>query len=110
MSARYVLKRAAGSQYMFNLKAGNGETILTSENYASKQGAHNGIASVRIHSPQDGNYRESTASNGQFFFVLVASNGETLGRSETYTTQAARDTGIQSVKTNGPAAPVNDET
>src|SRR5262245_4800738 len=110
MPARYVLKRAAGSQYMFNLKAGNGETILTSENYTSKQGAQSGIASVRVNSPLDANYRRSSASNGQLYFVLVASNGETLGRSEMYTTPAARETGIQSVKSNGPSAPVDDET
>ena len=79
---------------MFNLKADNNETILTSETYASKQGAQNGIASVRVNSPHDGNYRRSTASNDQYFFVLVATNGETLGRSEMYTSQTAREGGI----------------
>lgn len=110
MAGKYELKRAASTQYMFNLKGGNGEKILTSETYAAKSGAQNGIQSVRVHSSSDQNYKRSTATNGQFYFTLVASNGEPLGRSETYTTQAARETGIQSCKTNGPTAPVDDQT
>lgn len=38
MSAFFDLKRSL-TQYMFNLKGGNGETVLTSERYTSKQGA-----------------------------------------------------------------------
>jgi uncharacterized protein len=109
MAGTYELKRA-GAQYMFNLKGGNGEKILTSETYAAKSGAQNGIQSVRVNSPYDQNYRRGTATNGAFYFALIASNGEALGRSEMYTTQAARETGIQSCKTNGPTAPVDDQT
>lgn len=29
MAARYVLKKATNGEFMFNLKAGNGEVILT---------------------------------------------------------------------------------
>ena len=43
MSAHYELKSAAGNQFMFNLKAANGEIILTSESYKAKEGALNGI-------------------------------------------------------------------
>jgi len=42
---RFELKNTASGEFMFNLKAGNGETILTSERYTSKQGALNGIES-----------------------------------------------------------------
>ncbi|HEL7611514.1 YegP family protein [Stenotrophomonas maltophilia] len=52
MAARYVLSRS-GTQYRFVLKAGNNEIILTSELYASKQGALTGIASVKANSPDD---------------------------------------------------------
>lgn len=109
MAGKYELKRA-GAQYMFNLKGGNGEKILTSETYTTKGGAQNGIESVRVNSAYDQNYRRGNATNGQFYFTLIASNGEPLGRSEMYTTQASRETGIQSCKTNGPSAPVDDQT
>ena len=53
MSARYEIRRSSDRQYYFNLKAGNGEVILTSERYVTKSGAENGIASCRVNSPHD---------------------------------------------------------
>lgn len=50
MAGKFVLKKS-GNQYMFNLKAGNGETIATSERYVTKQGALNGIQSVKDNAP-----------------------------------------------------------
>lgn len=47
MAAKFVIKQAANGQYKFDLKAGNGETIASSELYASKSSAKNGIASVK---------------------------------------------------------------
>src|SRR5580698_8820371 len=52
MSATYDLKHgASGEKYRFNLKAANGEVILVSETYESKEGALNGIASVKKNGP-----------------------------------------------------------
>jgi uncharacterized protein len=109
MAGQYALKRS-GTQFMFNLKGGNGETILTSERYTSKQGAEGGIASCRTNSPTDARYDRRTSSGGQPYFVLKAANGEPIGTSEMYSNAAARDKGIDSCKTNGPTAPTRDET
>jgi uncharacterized protein YegP (UPF0339 family) len=109
MAARYVLSRS-GTHFKFVLKAGNGETILTSELYASKGGAQVGIESVRTNSPHDARYERKNASNGSPMFNLKAANGERIGTSETYSSTAAREGGIASVKTNGPSAPVDDQT
>jgi hypothetical protein len=38
-------------QYRFRLKAGNGETIVQSEGYTTKQGCKNGIQSVKDNAP-----------------------------------------------------------
>ena len=48
---KFVLKKASNGEFMFNLHAGNGEIISTSETYKNKQGAENGIASVRENAP-----------------------------------------------------------
>lgn len=109
MAARYVLSKS-GTQYRFVLKAGNNETILTSELYASKAGALTGINSVRTNSPIDARYIRKNASNGKPMFNLKAANNEIIGTSELYSTEAARETGISSVKSNGPTAPVDDQT
>lgn len=49
--ARYERKDAAGGQFMFNLKATNGQVIGTSETYKSEDSRDAGIASVRNHAP-----------------------------------------------------------
>ncbi len=109
MSGTYDLKRS-GDQFMFNLKASNGEPILTSERYTTNSGAVSGIESVRKNSPIDARYQRKVATNGQPYFTLTGGNGETIGRSETYSSASARDNGIASVKTNGPTATVEDNT
>ena len=85
-------------QYYFRLYAANGEIILASEAYVSKQGCRNGIYSVKDNAPSDERYRRERAADGQFYFVLTAQNGETIGVSETYTTAQSRDGGIEAVK------------
>lgn len=110
MAGYYVLKKAANGQYMFNLKAGNHEIILTGETYSSKAAAQNGIASVQKNSPDDANYERKTASNGSPYFVLKSpANGQTLGRSEMYSSTSAMENGIASVKTNGPSGDIKEE-
>ncbi len=47
MAAKFELKKTASGQYRFNLKAGNGEIIATSESYTTKASALNGIESVK---------------------------------------------------------------
>jgi uncharacterized protein YegP (UPF0339 family) len=111
MAGKFQLKKASnGQQYMFNLKASNGETILTSELYDSKQGAQNGIVSVRENSPYDSQYKRKISVRNEPYFVLVARNNEIIGTSEMYSTENARDNGIASVKINAPSATVEDLT
>lgn len=108
--AGYFEIKASGSQFMFNLKAGNHEVILTSERYASKQGAQGGIESVKKNAPEDGRYERKKASNGSPYFVLNAANGESLGRSEMYASASSMEGGISSVKANAPGAAIKDLT
>lgn len=109
MAGYYQLKRS-GDQFMFNLKAGNHETILTSERYSSKQAAEGGITSCKANAGTDGRYVRKTSTSNQPYFVLTAANGQTLGRSEMYSSTSAMENGIASCKTNGPSAPTKDET
>ncbi|WP_250955690.1 YegP family protein [Rhizobium sp. CG5] len=50
------------------------------------------------------------SKDGQHFVRFKASNGETMVRSETYASKASAKNCIESVKKNGPSAPVDDET
>ena len=106
----YDLRRSSDGQYYFNLKAVNGRVILTSETYTARPGAENGIESVRTNSPDDGRYSRRISEAGDPFFVLRAGNNQVIGNSEMYSSIAARDNGIESVKNHGPDAEVADFT
>ena len=108
MSGKFEIKKAKDGEFFFHLKAGNGQIILASEMYKEKASAENGIASVKKNSPDDANYERKDTKNDQFMFNLKAANHQIIGTSETYTTVAARDHGIESVKTNAPKATVHE--
>ena len=110
MSAHYELKPATNNRFIFNLKAANGEIILTSETYESKASALNGIESVKKNSPNDEQYERKKSTTSQPYFILKAKNHEVIGRSETYSSDGAMEKGIDSVKKNGPIATTNDIT
>ena len=107
---KFEIEISTNDKFYFNLKAGNGEVILTSQMYASKQSCKSGITSVKAHAPEDSNYEKKVATNSKYFFVLKAINGETIGKSEMYNSIQARDNGIVSVKTNAPIAETYDLT
>jgi uncharacterized protein YegP (UPF0339 family) len=104
MAGKFELNTSSNGKFFFNLKASNGQTILSSEMYDSKSGAENGIASVKKNAGDDARYERRNATNGDPFFVLKAGNGEVIGRSEMYKSPAAMENGIASVKTNAPDA------
>ena len=89
---------------MFNLKAGNHEVILTSELYETKVSAKNGIASVKENAALDERYQRNISKDNALYFVLVAANGHTIGKSEMYSSSKALECGIAWVKANAPGA------
>jgi hypothetical protein len=107
---KFVITKRANGEFQFNLKAGNGQTILASEGYSAKSGCTNGIESVKTNSQDDGKFERKTSSNGKPYFVLKAGNGQIIGMSEMYESEAGRENGIKSVKENAPDATIDDQT
>ena len=110
MAGVFELSKSSDGQFRFVLKAGNGETILTSELYKTRASAENGIASVQTNAPLDERYDRLTAANGKEHFNLKAANHQIIGSSQMYASAASRDAGIESVKTNGVNTTVKDLT
>ena len=108
MAGWYELNKNDKGQFSFVLKAGNGEVILRSETYESRNSADNGIASVQKNSPIEAAYAHSEASDGRFYFNLKAANHQVIGTSQMYKTAAARQAGMESVKTNGPTTVIKE--
>ena len=96
-------------QFYFRLRAANGEIVLTSEGYSTKQGCQNGIVSVKENASQDQRYKHKESKDGRFYFVLVAANGKTIGTSEMYSSKQGRGKGIEAVKRAASEAEIEDE-
>ncbi len=107
---KFVINKDKADQFRFNLKAGNGEIILSSQGYIAKSSCENGIESVRTHSQDDNMFERNTASDGSPYFNLKASNGQVIGTSEMYSGTSAMETGIASVKANAPSATIEDNS
>jgi len=109
MAGKFVCSTGNDGKKYFSLKAANGEVILSSQGYADKGGCDNGIDSVRKNGVDAGNFRKETASDGRFYFTLVAGNGQVIGKSQMYKTESGRDNGIDSVTRNAADAGVVEE-
>jgi uncharacterized protein YegP (UPF0339 family) len=110
MAGTFVIEAGKTGKIRFNLRAGNHQVILSSETYDTKASAQNGIESVRKNATDDSRYERKTAKDGSAYFVLKARNGETIGKSEMYTSTSGMENGIKSVAANAPTATVVDRT
>ncbi len=120
MAHKINITAAASEQFKFDFSY-NSEKIFWSENYKAKASAKSAIESLKKNAPEasvvdlskdetGSGYRfEIVASkDGQHFVRFVASNGETMVRTETYASKASAKNAIDSLKKNGPGADVND--
>jgi uncharacterized protein YegP (UPF0339 family) len=110
MAGKFELKKGSTGKFSFNLKAGNGQVIFTSQSYADKRAATAGIRSVKTNAGKADRYERKTSSKGQAYFVINASNGQVIGKSQMYTGTPGMEKGIKSVMKNAPAADTQDLT
>jgi len=110
MNGWFDVNKSKADDFYFVLKAGNGEAVLTSEMYKSKDSANAGIASVQENSGADVHYLRAKAADGRFHFTLKAANHQVIGSSQLYKTEGSRDEGIKSVQENGKSKTIKDNT
>ena len=107
--------RTTNTGIKFDLKAGNGEVIATSEVYESEAACRKGIESVKKNAPianvEDQTVEEIVAAKcpkfelytdkaGEFRFRLKATNGQIIAVSEGYKSMASCENGVASVRKN----------
>jgi uncharacterized protein YegP (UPF0339 family) len=110
MIGYYEIKGSKNGKFVFNLKAANHEVILSSQVYENRANTLIGIASVRHHGPKPECFEKKISHANEPFFVLKAANHEVIGKSEMYSSDAARDHGIASVIANSPSPEVREIT
>lgn len=121
--SKFVI-RNVNSGIKFDLKAGNGEVILTSEVYTTGAACRKGLESVRRNAPMAAVENQTVEGyekvshpkfemyedkSGQFRFRLKARNGQIIAVSEGYTAKAGCLNGIESVKRNAADAQIVEE-
>lgn len=104
MAGKFELKTAKNGKFHFNLKASNGQIILSSEMYETRKAAENGIASVRKNAGDEKRYEQKISNKGEHYFNLKASNGEVIGKSEMYQSSRGMKNGMASVMKNAASA------
>lgn len=107
--------REKNDKFSFRLKAGNGETIATSQMYKSLTTCKAGIASVMANAPianlenqtEEGyavqkhpKFEVYKDNAGEFRFRLKAKNGQNIAASEGYASEKSCLNGIESVRKN----------
>ena len=107
---KFVITMRKNGEFQFNLKASNGQVILTSEGYTTKSACMNGIESVKKNSQVDARFDKKVASNGKPFFNLKAVNGQVIGSSQMYVNEKNMLNGVASVKKNAIDAVIVDLT
>jgi len=120
---KFVIKKT-NSGIKFDLKAGNGEVIATSEVYTSEAACKNGVESVAKNAPvaavedqtiegfateKHPKFEVYEDKGGEFRFRLKATNGQIIAVSEGYKAKASCLNGIESVKKNAVDAEVVEE-
>ena len=108
MKGYYELKKTGEGKFHFTLNAGNHEPILSSQLYAEKDNAEKGIESTRVNGPHESRYERKLSAKGEPYFLLKAPNGQIIGVSEMYGSEATRDNGIHSVMANSTTTTVKD--
>ena len=106
---KFVVTVRKDGEFQFNLKATNGQVILTSQGYASKASCMNGIESVKKNAQNEGQFEKKVAKNGKPYFNLMATNGQVIGASQMYASERTMLAGIASVMRNAPEAEVVEE-
>lgn len=117
---KFVVKEVK-SGIKFDLKAGNGETIATSEVYTTETACMNGIESIKKNAPiaavedqtvanfevqKHPKFEVYTDKAGEFRFRLKATNGQIIAVGEGYKAKAGCLNGIESIKKNAPDAEI----
>ena len=120
---KFVVKKTK-TGVKFDLKAGNGEVIATSEVYTTMGACKKGIASVKKNAAvaavedqtQEGFAKEKNPKfeiykdkAGEFRFRLKATNGQVIATSEGYKAMKSCTNGIESVKKNAPEAEITEQ-
>lgn len=108
MATFEIYQSGKNKEFRFRLKAGNGQTILSSEGYTSKASCMNGIESVKKNAADLKKFTKTQTPSKMFRFTLSSANKQIIGTSQNYKSESGCRNGIESVRKNAPKAVVKE--
>ena len=103
-SGGYIVRTTTKKEFRFNLRASNGQVILSSEGYATQANCFTGVTSLREHAEEDHTCERTSSRTGSYHFNLKVTNGQVTGASHSRETSVGMENGIHAVMTHAPAA------
>ena len=112
---KYVIKETKNGGFKFDLKAGNGQVIASSQVYKSLKACKGGIASISVNAPLAATEEQTVEGyekqknpkfeiyadkSGEFRFRLKAKNGQIIATGEGYKAMKSCLNGIASIRKN----------
>jgi len=103
---KFITLLGSDGNYYFNLIASNGQVILSSEPYRSDLERNKGIHYVQSGFVHATRFERRISADGLYYFLVRSGNGEIIGKSRFYESEASRDNGMEAVKNNARDAEV----
>ncbi len=94
------LWKSTDGQFRFHLLEKSQEVVFTSQGYASRTNALNGLLSVLENGKLASQYQVLTAANGGSYFNLVAANKQVIATGHVHATAAEAEADVQTALAN----------
>lgn len=108
MSSKFDIFTGKNGQFYFHFKSSNGEIILASEAYTTKEACKKAVEAVKKYATEEKYFEKKDTGNDKHMFNLKAANGEVIGSSQIYSSTESRQKGIDSLKKGVAAAIIHD--
>jgi len=106
---KFVIKTGKHHQFFFDLKADNGEVIITSDAFHTKAACNSGIEALKAVVRDDNKFERMKAATEHYYFIIKGANGKQIAKSVLFPTPAERNAAIKSIEAEAHDAVVAEE-
>lgn len=97
---RFDIVQNKAGKFAFRLVGSNGQLLLSSEPFGTRSAAQSAVKAVVESADAESNFERRESTHGDYYFVLKSASGRILARSDSFASEAGRETGIWAVRQN----------
>ncbi|TIC83108.1 YegP family protein [Crenobacter intestini] len=110
MSGKFEISASSNGKFLFNLKARNGQVILTSQLFDSLHHAVEAAQALQQDNKLADRIHRKVSTAGEPYFSIHGDGDKVIARSQMYSSNTAMEKGIDSVLEHAPQALLVDTT